>query len=375
MTLTNKIIKKASLFGMAVGAGVSLFAGSAQAQFNPVTPDPILSGSAGFTDIYVFSSFGRSQSGSDKSISDVKTVTSEINGSPIFGELKTINGSSPTTLDFEAVDGIAPLTIDALGRIDGIATITTDAGESREIPITGRAIFREYVARGYSAGTGGIFVPPTVKGGGFATFPAYATTTLTRNIDHELTIVGTRLGFGVKVDLRSGAFLPGNRQIIGDYDADPVTMNGLLRTVDGRGRRVGVSQINVTGLIDERATFQTSGGSLTANTGLTNWNGDARLSTPFNPSTVTGGSSTYSFEFYNTATNRPGRYRIDQSSAAVLNVPLNPSYRTRSTGYMMTTASEAGSIAAGVAALSDAQYRDTFFGFASPSAITTVDSF
>jgi len=380
MTLTNKLLKKVSLFGLAAGAGLGLTLGSAQAQFSPVQPDPILSGSAGFTDIYVFSEFARQQSDNEKGGSIAKTVTSNINTSPIFGELTTTNGSAVTTIDFEAVGGVAPLNIDARGRIDGICTVRTDDGEVREIPIIGQAMFRETVLRGYSAGTsGGIFVPGTpsadIKGIEPNIFPPYITTSLARNLDHELTFVGTRLGFGVKVDLRAGAFLPGNRQILGDYDTDAISMNGILRTRDGNGRRVGVSQINVTGLIDERAIFQTSVGSLSGNTTLTDWQGDARLSTPFNPSTVNGGTSRYQYRFYDTARNRPGRYRVDQQSAAVLNVPLDPTYRTRSEGYMMSTASEAQSIASGVAAISDFQYRDTFFGFRSPSALTLFDSF
>lgn len=369
MTLLRNAFQKASFFGLAACAGLGLLQGSVQAQgFSPVDPQPILSGSAGFTDLFVFASEARDNNDKGESFNQ-RTVTSNIDSAPIFNQLITTNGSANTTLDFETGPGdFTPLSIDALGRIDGIATIS-NGGEVREIPISGRAVFREFVTRRYSA-NGSV-----VKGGPVGVFNSYGTSSLSRNIDHRLFFRGVRTGFGVQVNLASRAFLSSpSGAIKTSYEPSPTSMNGTLMTIDGFGRRAGVSVVNVTGLFDTRATFDTSGSSLSTNTSLTNWFGDAVLTSPFNPTPVPGGRSRFQFRGYDTARNVAGRYKIEQISSAVLNVPLSPSYKVASAGYLLTTPSELTSVSTGAGALSDLQYRDVNFNFNSPSAATAIRS-
>lgn len=372
MTLLRNAFQKVSFFGLAACAGLGLLQGSAQAQgFSPVDPQPILSGSAGFTDLFVFASAAREDD--DKSVSfNDRTVTSNIDAAPIFNQLVTTNGSAVTTLDFETGPGdFTPLSIDALGRIDGIATVS-NGGEVREIPISGRAVFREFVTRRYAAGAPS---DGSVKGGPIGVFNQYGTSSLSRNIDHRLFFRGVRTGFGVQVNLASRAFLSSpSGAIKTSYEPSPTSMNGTLMTIDGFGRRAGVSVVNVTGLFDTRATFDTTGSSLTSNTSLTNWNGDAVLFSPFNPTPVPGGVSRFQFRPYDTARNLAGRYKIEQTSSAVLNVPLTPANRVASAGFFLNTASELTSVSTGAGALSDLQYRDANFNFASPSALTSIRS-
>ncbi|MGF1572659.1 MAG: hypothetical protein ACFCU1_06260 [Sumerlaeia bacterium] len=371
MSLINSITKATTSLGIL--AAVAALPQSTQAQFNPVEPGVILSGSAGFTDIYVFASAARENFFDDAPVAtsllesefNARTVRSNIDGSPIENQLITTNGSLATSLDFQTTStGFTPLTIDSFGRIDGIATM--NAGQnSRLVPIVGRAIFREYVGRIYAPSS-------TSSAGSFSNeFPAYFTNILNRNIDHELDMRGNdRQGFAFALTLRARAFQESGRQIKNSYDPTPNLLRGILRTRGGVGTRTGLSQVEVIGIFEDRATFQIPASSLVANSSFSSWAGTATLGLPtFSPTPLQGGQSAVRFSFYNTRRDRPGRYIITHK-----NNFTEGTYRARSTGYFMNTQDEVAQVGSGFRSLADLEYRDQNFGFATPSAITVVQS-
>lgn len=372
MSLIKSITKATTTLGIL--AAVAATPQATQAQFRPVEPGTILSGSSGFTDIFVFASAARGNNFDDASVSEQgdetsfnnRTVTSNIDGNPIFNQLITTNGSQSTSIDFATQsNGFTPLSIDSFGRIDGIATMNSGQN-TRLVPVTGRAIFREYVGRIYAPSN-----TASAGGSSFSEFPGFFTNILNRNIDHELVIQGNdRQGFAFVLNLRARAFQEGGRQIKNSYDPTPNLLRGILKTRGGVGTRVGASQVEVVGIFEDRATFTIPASSLVANSNFSRWTGSATLGLPtFSPSPLQGGQTSINFSFYNTRRDRPGRYAI-----AHKNNFTQGTYRAKSTGYFMNTQSEVASVGSGFTSLADLQYRDQNFSFSTPSAITVIQS-
>lgn len=378
MSLIRTIAKATTTLGMIAAA--SFFPQNTQAQFTPVNPGQILSGSVGFTDIYALASQGRQDFSDFGTVSENsefdgngKSVRSNIDSStPILDQLVTTNGSTTTSLDF-ATDpntNVTPLTIDSLGRIDGIATLNA-GGISRLVPVTGRAIFREYVGRIYEASD----VSTAGEESSFDAFSAYETQVLNRNIDHELVIRGNdRQGFSFVLNLRARAYQQTGLQIKNSYDPTPNLLRGTLRTRSGKGSKTGVSQVEVIGLIDERAFFEAPRTSLVANSNYSRWRGTATLTIPsFNPSPITGGVSAFNFSFYRFGTgskkDRVGSYSISQRNSF-----SRRGYSVVSRGSFLNTQEEVALAGPGFISLGDLQYRDRVFAFRTPSAVTVIKS-
>lgn len=363
MTMINTIIKST----VALGAfALATSAPKAADAFTPVEPPVLLGGAAGFTDLYVLSAEGREDCFDDVSAQGessffCKEVSSQIGDGvlPVNDRLFTNDGFRDTDLDFPVI------TVNELGQIDGIATVTVN-GQEVELPVIGRSVFREVVTREYTSNdfeTAGFEngIPP---------FPSEQN--LRRNINHTITVRGARQGYSYSLALRSRAFEPRNQQIKESYSPTPNILRGTLKTRTPFTGRTGVAIIETIGAIESAVTFRFPRTNMSATSTFSRFFGGSELNLPneFTSAIVSaGGRSVYAYKFFNLDRNRPGTYSLSHR-----NTFNRRGYTVASKGFFLNTQQEVALVGTGAISFDDLSHRDRSFSLRTPAAVTVVRS-
>lgn len=399
MTVMNSIIKKGGT--LALAAGVIMAGATASALTDPAENAVIHGGSAGFVDLYALSEEGRDNSGGEKSAISYNAYFESFGKVAVTPDLPWVEGlatASKPTSNFDSIYtevDFLPIWTDANGAVAGLATLSVYDPNSqetrgfdadvREVFVTGRAFFSETATKVYSLAAAE--EGKNAKGDSSAEFLAYGIDSVRRQLHHRVSLRGNSVASrsSVSLNLRDDEVFNfyqdefatrGESQPTGP--ADNLTFTGTLNTgvryPNGRRGANASSKVVVTGFLDAPAVFFINPNTVTVNTRLTKWVGDARLLTPFDlvadgdiDRAIPGGRSVLSVAYYNILRNRPGRYTVNYSNKFG-RVP----YRCSESGYLLNTYAEGQEIFFGDRALTDQEFRDRTFSFRTPASSTVV---